>query len=99
VAEVIWTDEAISDLKAIGNYFGQTSPEYASVVVGKLYDSAERLTEHPRIGRKVPEVDHASLRELLVEGYRVVYQLREEHIEIITVLHSRQDLGKKFRGR
>jgi len=69
------------------------------VVVGKLYDSAERLIEHPRLGRKVPEVDHASLRELIVEGYRVVYQLREKHIEVITVLHSRQDLGKKFRER
>lgn len=53
------------------------------------------------MGRQVPEVEHQSLRELIVENYRVVYQLREEEIEIITVLHSRQNLRKKLgeRGR
>ncbi|WP_423824521.1 type II toxin-antitoxin system RelE/ParE family toxin [Salinibacter ruber] len=51
------------------------------------------------MGRRVPEVDHESLRELIVEGYRVLYQLREERIEIITVVHSRQDLPRKFRRR
>jgi plasmid stabilization system protein ParE len=34
-----------------------------------------------------------------VEGYRVLYQLREDRIEIITVVHSRQNLTKKFRQR
>jgi plasmid stabilization system protein ParE len=49
------------------------------------------------MGRQVPEVEHESLRELIVENYRVIYQLREEEIEVITVLHSRQDLRKKLR--
>jgi plasmid stabilization system protein ParE len=29
----------------------------------------------------------------------VVYQIQNERIEIVTVLHSRQDLRKKFRQR
>lgn len=99
MAEVVWTEEALSDLEAIGEYFDRTAPSYAPVVVSWLYTSVERLVDHPKMGRRVPEVDHESLRELIVENYRLVYQLREERIEIITVLHSRQDLTKKFRQR
>lgn len=97
MAEVVWTEAALSDLEAIGEYFNRTSPQYASVVVSKLYNSVDQLIKHPKLGRQVPEVEHESLRELIVENYRVVYQLREARIEIITVLHSRQDLRKKFR--
>lgn len=89
----------MSDLEAIGEYFERTSPQYATTIVDRLYTSVEPLSEHPRMGRRVPEVDHESVRELIVEGYRVLYQLREERIEILTVVHSRQDLPKKFRRR
>ena len=99
MADIVWTEEALSDLEAIGEYFERTSPQYATTIVDRLYTSVEPLSEHPRMGRRVPEVDHESVRELIVEGYRVLYQLREERIEILTVVHSRQDLPKKFRRR
>jgi len=97
MAEIVWTEEALSDLEAIGEYFERTSPQYASAVVSRLYSSVERLVEYPKIGRKVPEVDHESLRELIAEDYRIIYQLQEKRIEIVTVLHSRQDIESKFR--
>lgn len=98
MAEIVWSEEALSDLEAIGEYFERTSPQYASAVVSRLYSSVEQLAEYPKL-RTVPEIEHESLRELIVEEYRVVYQLQEERIEIVTVLHSRQDLIKKFRER
>jgi plasmid stabilization system protein ParE len=61
MAEVIWSDEALSDLQAIGEYFERTSPPYAAAIVRKLYDSAEYLGEHPKLGRKVPEIGHESM--------------------------------------
>jgi len=79
------------------DWYERTSPQYASVIVERLYHSVDRLTEHPKMGRKVPEVGHESLRELVVENYRVIYQLRDQHAEIITIVHGRQDVGKKFR--
>ncbi len=99
MAEVVWTAEAISDLQAVGEYFERTSSQYASTIVERLYESAERLKEHPKIGRKVPEIGHESVREIIVEGYRLVYQVTEHRIEVITVLHSRQDLRRKLRDR
>mgnify|MGYP002763560430 CR=1 FL=1 len=99
MADVVWTEEALSALEAIGDYFERTSPQYASTIVDRLYACVEPLAEHPKMGRRVPEVDHESLRERIVEGYRVLYQLREDRIEIITVVHSRQNLPKKLRQR
>jgi len=99
MADIVWTEEALSDLEAIGDYFERTSPRYAPTVIDRLYSCVEPLAEHPKMGRRVPEVDHESLRERIVEGYRVLYQLRDERIEVITVVHSRQNLPKKFRQR
>jgi plasmid stabilization system protein ParE len=44
-------------------------------------------------------VKHESLRELIVENYRVIYHPWNETIEIIAVPHSRQDLTTKFGQR
>ena len=99
MVEVVWTEEALADLEAIGVFHERTSSSYAAALVGRLFDSVVVLEDHPRLGRKVPEIDHDLVRELLVERYRVVYQLMRGRVEVVAVLHSRQDLVKKFRER
>jgi len=47
MADIVWTEEALSDLEAIGDYFERTSPQYASIIVDRLYSSVEPLAEHP----------------------------------------------------
>jgi plasmid stabilization system protein ParE len=99
MAEVVWTLEALDDLESIGEYYERTSPAYAASLVERLYTSVGVLEEHHRIGRKVPEIDHDLVRELIVGQHRVVYQLMRDRIEVVAVLHTRQDIVKKFRGR
>ena len=99
MAEVVWTLEALDDLEAIGAFHERTSATYAASLVERLFESVIALETHSRLGRKVPEIDHDLVRELIVERYRVVYQLFRDRIEIVAVLHSRQDLVKKFRER
>lgn len=99
MADVVWTLEALDDLDAIGAFHERTSPSYAASLVERLYEAVVVLEDHPRFGRKVPEIEHDLVRELIVERYRVVYQLMRDRIEIVAVLHSRQDLVKKFRER
>ena len=65
----------------------------------RLYEAVVVLANQARIGREVPEIDHDLVRELVVERYRIVYQLQRDRIEIVAVLHGRQDLIKKFRER
>ena len=99
MAEVVWTHEALDDLDAIGAFHARTSPAYAASLVERLYEAVGVLEDHPQFGRKVPEIDHDLVRELIVERYRVVYQRMRERVEIVAVLHSRQDLVKKFKER
>ena len=99
MAKVVWTNEALDDLEAIGVFHERTSASYAASLVERLFEAVVILEEYPRSGRKVQEIDHDGVRELIVERYRVVYQLMRDRVEVIAVLHSRQDLIKKFRER
>ncbi len=67
-------------------------------VVGRLYTAAEVLTDHPRLGRVVPEVEVEYVREIVREGYRIVYVEVSGDVEILAVLHGRQDLERKLKG-
>ena len=99
MALVSWSSEAKGDLADIVAYYEDRSPEYARAVVRQLYEAVTRLEHFPRMGRTVPELGLESFRELLVAGYRVVYLVREEEVDILVIAHSRQDLLKKLSRR
>ncbi|MGF7215589.1 plasmid stabilization system protein ParE [Spirosoma lacussanchae] len=49
------------------------------------------------MGRKVPEFDLPTLRELIHNDYRIVYKLvDDEKIDIITIQHSSRNLQERF---
>ena len=99
MAKVVWTDESLDDLEAIGVYHDRTSPPYARALVRRLFDSVQVLERHPRIGRIVPELANEDVRELLVDGYRIVYRLRGNRIEVSVILHGRQEASRKLGDR
>ncbi len=55
------------------------------------------------MGRMVPELESETFRELIVEGYRIVYLVvgkREAaEVDVLAIAHSRQDLAKKLSRR
>ena len=99
MVEIVWTEGALDDIESLGEYYERSSALYAASIVERLFNSTEALQAFPRRGRKVPEVDHDLLRELIVEGYRLIYQIFDDRVEVVAVLHSRQDLIKKLRRR
>ena len=50
--------------------------------------AVSRLEAQPRSGRVVPEVGESSVREIIVRNYRIVYRLRGDAAEILTVFHA-----------
>lgn len=95
--DVRWSRGALGDLAAIGTYFERSSPQYARTIVARLYAASEMLAEAPEAGRIVPEVEVGHIRELVRDGYRIVYLAGDDAVEILAVLHGRQDLGRKLR--
>ena len=48
------------------------------------------LSEFPYSGRIVPEVGKKTIRELLIYSFRLIYQVREDTILIVAVIHSKR---------
>jgi len=91
--ELIWSPEALEDTEQIAAYIARDSEWYAQTVVRRLIEAAESLTELPNRGRVVPEVQRASLRELFVYSYRLIYQVESSRITIIAIVHGHRLLG------
>ena len=83
-----WTERARQDLIEIGRYIAQDQPGAARRWVETLRNQARRAVEFPNSGRKVPEFDREDLREIIVRGYRIVYLLRGETVEVLTVFEG-----------
>jgi len=90
--KVVWSQRALRDLEAIANYISCDSPAYASTVVKNITTRTRTLGQFPQIGRKVPEFDDESMRELMEYSYRIIYQVKAEHVLIAAVIHGKRIL-------
>lgn len=88
MTRIIWAPQAIQDVEAIRAHITRDSAQYADLVVERLVAAVERLQDHPRSGRVVPELGDDSIREVIHGNYRIVYRLRPELVEIATVFHG-----------
>jgi plasmid stabilization system protein ParE len=86
---VTWSQEAGENLVGIEEFIARDSLERAVRFVDALIDHAEEmLADNPRSGRTVPEIGNSDVRELVYRGYRIVYRLNGERIEILTVFEG-----------
>ncbi len=93
--ELEWTDPALDDLETIRDYIGKDSPYYARRFIERIFDAAEKLQDHPRMGRQVLEADRDDVRELIFQGYRIIYRTKTDRVQVITVIHGSRNLAAK----
>lgn len=85
---LVWSPEAIEDIESIASYIERDSPWYAKAVASKIVETAERIPEFPELGRIVPEIGNAAIRERFVYSYRIIYRLEAERIVVAAVIHG-----------
>jgi plasmid stabilization system protein ParE len=90
---LVWSNTARNDLKQLRAYIGQDSPIYARQFVQRILARAEALHGFPNLGRRVPETDRDDIREIVFQGYRIIYQIASDRTLVLTVLHSSRDLS------
>lgn len=86
---VVWLDEALRDLAEINSYIADRNPTAARNLNRLIVEQTDLLGEHPLLFRagRVP-----GTREVVVHpNYIVVYRLTATSVEILNVLHSRQE--------
>jgi plasmid stabilization system protein ParE len=89
---VKWTDHAKGQLRDIHEYIARDSALYAKRVAEALVNKTIGLDELPHIGRIVPELNEETVRELSLYSYRILYEIKSAHIEVLAVIHKRRDL-------
>lgn len=82
---VRWSEQAAEDLKEIVQYLRQHDPDMARLLAGKIIARLESAAEHALAGRVVPEKGDLSIREVLLNPYRLVYNVDEDQKAIFVV--------------
>jgi toxin ParE1/3/4 len=66
VARVRWSNQALADLEAIGDFIARDAPSMAQVFVERVFAAIAHLEAFPRSGRVVPEIGQEDIREMVV---------------------------------
>ena len=85
---VLWRTKARSSLALITGYIAERNPIAAQCLKDAIEQSVSNLPQHPYLYRSGIV---AGTREIVVHpNYVVVYRVTASAIEVINVLHSRQ---------
>jgi toxin ParE1/3/4 len=89
VLKIIWRESALDGFDDIAGYIAARNPAAAERLQSIIEAATERIAEHPfmhRTGRV------AGTREAIAHpNYIIVYRVTAEAVEIVNVLHARQE--------
>ncbi len=89
MASVNWTFQALSDMADIAEYHDQKSEKYSKFLTSRFFERGEHLEKFPFMGRVLPESNLKSVREIIVENYRVIYSVpASDKVNILAIRHS-----------
>jgi len=94
MAEVIWSEPALSDLNDIAEYIALENLVAAKQLVRNIFDKVERLSDFPESGRLPPELEHFNYREVVVNPCRVFYKQEGDKVYILFVMRAERDLRR-----
>jgi toxin ParE1/3/4 len=88
MVQIEWTERSLEDLNEIHDYIARDSKSYANLFIKKIYNTVQKLKEFPNMGKIIPEINIASVREIIFQNYRIIYRILNDFVEIITVFHG-----------
>ena len=95
MAKIRWTQEAELWLKDIHDFIAEDSKQAAEEVIDGIYQRAQILRHHPRIGHTYRTEEEGEVRILLYGHYRITYLLTDnDSIIILGVFHGALDIER-----
>jgi addiction module RelE/StbE family toxin len=95
MAEIVWTEPALSDLDAIADYIALDNPIAASKLVKRVFEHVEQLSDHPESGSHPPELGRSRYRQIVEPPCRVFYRYDGEKVFILYVMRSERLFRKR----
>ena len=94
MAEIIWTEPALSDLDAIADYIALEDPEAARKMVVRVFRHVEQLANHPESGSKPAEIRGWRYRQIIEPPCRIIYRHDGDHVYLVYVIRAEQRLRR-----
>lgn len=92
--KVIWTPRAQRRLKEHYDRIAEDQPGNAWRWVARVFAREEQISAHPHSGRQVPEFQRDDIREIFEGDYRIIYRIKSEQVDVLTVRHGARLLPK-----
>jgi addiction module RelE/StbE family toxin len=92
--EIRWSPRARARIVEIGDRIALDAPERAIAFEDRLIESVERLRDFPESGAPCPNDE--TLRQIVLQGYRIVYRVRAETVEIAAILSPGQSFDLEW---
>jgi addiction module RelE/StbE family toxin len=94
MAEVIWTEPALSDLEAIADYIALDNPAAAMALVQRVIAHIEQLADHPLSGSKLSEFKGWRYRQIVEPPCRAIYRHEKGRVHILHVVRGERLLDQ-----
>jgi addiction module RelE/StbE family toxin len=94
MAEVIWTEPALSDLEAIADYIALDNPAAARALVQRVFEHVGQLAAHPLSGPKLPEFKGWRYRQIVEPPCRAIYRHEKGRVHILHVVRGERLLDQ-----
>lgn len=94
MAEIIWTEPALSDLDAIADYIALDNPEAAKELVQNVFRHVDQLADHPKSGSKPQELRGWRYRQIVEPPCRIFYREEDSRVYILYVMRSERLLRR-----
>lgn len=91
---VTWSRRAEADLREIFSRIALDNRPAAERWIARLIDRVEDASEAPLLGRVVPELGRAEIRETYLRTYRIVYRTDEMGVCVLTVFEGSRVLRR-----
>lgn len=93
MAQIIWTEPALSSLEELAEYVALHNVAAAQQLVQSVFKAVERLEAFPLSGRKPPELETLSYREVVVNPCRIFYRVADDDVFIVSVMRQERLLA------
>ena len=94
MAEIVWSEPALSDLEAIADYIALENPAAAAELVKRIFGHVEQLADQPESGSRPQELGRSRYRQVVEPPCRVFYRYDGHKVFILYVMRAERLLRK-----
>jgi addiction module RelE/StbE family toxin len=95
MAEIVWSEPALSDLDAIADYIALENPVAASALIKRIFGHVEQLADHPESGSRPQELGRSRYRQIVEPPCRLFYRYDGHEVLIPYVMRSERLLRRR----